>query len=154
VAAAREHGASRHDAAPANPDVKEWKWTDEDFDAAVDGQLPTGRPTDEWTFGDLEKGFAEADLVLDETFVGPNTSHVPLETRSAMAYWQNGKLYMHCSTQSVMRTVSAVARWVGIKPEDVVIISDTRAAASAARARARCSRSSRRSSRRRPACRS
>jgi len=110
--------------APANPDVKEWKWTDEDFDAAVDGQLPTGRPTDEWTFGDLEKGFAEADLVLDETFVGPNTSHVPLETRSAMAYWQNGKLYMHCSTQSVMRTVSAVARWVGIKPEDVVIISE------------------------------
>jgi CO/xanthine dehydrogenase Mo-binding subunit len=31
---------------------------------------------------------------------------------------------MHCSTQSVMRTVSAVARWVGIEPENVVIISE------------------------------
>ena len=41
-----------------------------------------------------------------------------------MAYWQNGKLYMHCSTQSTMRTVGAVARWVGIDPDDVVIISE------------------------------
>jgi xanthine dehydrogenase molybdenum-binding subunit len=107
-----------------NPELQDWKWTDDDFAAAPDGQLPAGRATDEWTFGDLEKGFADAALVLDETFVGPNTSHVPLETRTAMAYWQNGKLYMHCSTQSTMRTVSAVARWAGIKPEDVVIISE------------------------------
>ena len=42
----------------------------------------------------------------------------------AMAYWLNGKLYMHCSTQSTMRTISAVARWVGIEPKDVVIISE------------------------------
>ncbi len=111
-------------ATPANPEPKEWKWSDEDFASAPAGQLPTGRATDEWTYGDLEKGFADAALVLDETFVGPNTSHVPLETRTAMAYWQNGKLYMHCSTQSVMRTVSAVARWVGIQPSDVVIISE------------------------------
>src|SRR5258707_2219984 len=41
-----------------------------------------------------------------------------------MAYWQNGKLYMHCSTQSTMRTVAAVARWVGIQPSNVVIISE------------------------------
>jgi xanthine dehydrogenase molybdenum-binding subunit len=109
---------------PANPDVKEWKWTDEDFSAASPDQLPTGKATDEWTYGDLAKGFADAALVLDETFVGPNTSHVPMETRTAMAYWQNGKLYMHCSTQSTMRTVSAVARWVGIQPSDVVIISE------------------------------
>jgi CO/xanthine dehydrogenase Mo-binding subunit len=109
--------------AGANPDIREWKWTADDFANAGDGQLPAGKSTDEWTYGDLAQGFGDAALVLDETFVGPNTSHVPLETRTAMAYWQNGKLYMHCSTQSVMRTVSAVARWVGIKPEDVVIIS-------------------------------
>jgi CO/xanthine dehydrogenase Mo-binding subunit len=108
----------------STPEVKEWKWTDDDFASAPPGQLPTGAATDEWTSGDLEKGFADAALVLDETFVGPNTSHIPLEPRSAMAYWRNGKLYMHCSTQSVMRTVSAVARWVGIAPEDVVIISE------------------------------
>jgi xanthine dehydrogenase molybdenum-binding subunit len=106
------------------PKVQELKWTDEDFAAAKDGQLPLGKHTDEWKVGDLEGGFKQADLVLDETFVGNNTSHQPLETRTAMAYWQNGKLYMHCSTQSTMRTVSAVARWVGIDPANVVIISE------------------------------
>jgi CO/xanthine dehydrogenase Mo-binding subunit len=110
--------------APAGPKVQEMKWTAEDFAAAKDGQLPLGKHSDEWQVGDLEAGFKAADLILDETFVGNNTSHQPLETRTAMAYWQNGKLYMHCSTQSTMRTVSAVARWVGIDPANVVIISE------------------------------
>ncbi|MBI3403353.1 MAG: xanthine dehydrogenase family protein molybdopterin-binding subunit [Acidobacteria bacterium] len=110
--------------APAGPKVQEVKWTAEDFAAAKDGQLPLGKHTDDWQVGDLDAGFKQADLVLDETFVGNNTSHQPLETRTAMAYWQNGKLYMHCSTQSTMRTVSAVARWVGIDPANVVIISE------------------------------
>jgi len=110
--------------APTGPKVQELKWTDQDFAAASDGKLPLGKHTDEWTVGDVEAGFKEADLVLDETFVGANTSHQPLETRTSMAYWQNGKLYMHCSTQSTMRTVSAVARWVGIDPANVVIISE------------------------------
>ena len=108
----------------SGPKVQELKWTAEDFAAAGEGQLPLGKHTDEWVVGDVEAGFKEADLILDETFVGNNTSHQPMETRTAMAYWQNGKLYMHCSTQSVMRTVGSVARWVGIKPEDVVIISE------------------------------
>lgn len=110
--------------APANPQVQELKWTAEDFAAAVDGQLPLGKATDEWVVGDVEGGFAAADLVLDETFVLPNTSHQPLETRSAMAYWQNGKLFMHCSTQSTMRTINAVARWVGTDASNVVIVSE------------------------------
>ena len=109
---------------PARPQVQEWKWTAEDFAAAGEGNLPLGKATDEWKVGDVDAGLAQADLVLDETYVGANTSHQPLETRSAMAYWQNGKLYMHCSTQSTMRTISAVARWVGIEPKDVVIISE------------------------------
>jgi CO/xanthine dehydrogenase Mo-binding subunit len=116
--------ASGQAPAPARPQVQEWKWTDADFAAAGEGQLPTGKATDEWQVGDVEAGLAQADLVLDETFVGANTSHQPLETRSAMAYWQNGKLYMHCSTQSTVRTINAVARWVGLDPKDVVIISE------------------------------
>jgi CO/xanthine dehydrogenase Mo-binding subunit len=111
-------------AAPPRPQVQELKWTEEDFAAAGPDRLPLGKATDEWQVGDVEAGFAQADLILDETFVGPNTSHQPLETRSAMAYWQNGKLYMHCSTQSTVRTIGAVARWVGIDPKDVVIISE------------------------------
>ena len=65
-----------------------------------------GKATDpEWSFGDVDAGFKNAALVLDETFVTPNTSHQPLETRTAMAYWQNGKVYVHSGTQSTAQTV-------------------------------------------------
>src|SRR5262249_31678234 len=97
---------------PAGPfptlSVGEIKWTDADFAAAKDGQLPMGKAGHEWSFGDVDAGFKNAALVLDETFVTPNVSHQTLETRTAMAYWQNGKLYMHCSTQSTVQTVAAV----------------------------------------------
>jgi xanthine dehydrogenase molybdenum-binding subunit len=109
---------------PARPGIERLKWTEADFADAAEGRLPMGKATEEWTVGDLEAGFAGADLVLDETFVVQSTGHHPLETRSAMAYWQNGKLYLHCSTQSVVRTVDGVARWVGIEPSQVVLISE------------------------------
>ena len=104
--------------------LKTVKWTSRDFASALDGTLPTGEPGTQWAYGDLAAGFQQADLVLDETFHTQTTSHQPLETRSAMAYWQNGKLHLHCSTQSVMRTVESVARWVGIKPDEVVLVSE------------------------------
>jgi CO/xanthine dehydrogenase Mo-binding subunit len=109
---------------PPRPAIQEIKWTEADFAQAVDGQMPMGRAVEEWAFGDLDAGFNAAHLVLDETFVVQSTGHHPLETRSAMAYWQNGKLYLHASTQSLVRTVDSVARWVGIEPAQVVLISE------------------------------
>jgi xanthine dehydrogenase molybdenum-binding subunit len=100
------------------------KWTEEDFAAAKEGQLPMGKATDEWSFGDMEGGMKNAALVLDETFVTPNVSHECLETRSTMAYWQNGKVYIHTGTQSTFQTRPAIARWLNCKPEEVVLISE------------------------------
>jgi xanthine dehydrogenase molybdenum-binding subunit len=110
--------------APARPPIERLKWTEADFADADEGRLPMGKATEEWLVGDLDAGFASADLVLDETFVVASTGHHPMETRSAMAYWQNGKLYLHCSTQSVVRTVDGVARWVGVEPSQVVLICE------------------------------
>jgi xanthine dehydrogenase molybdenum-binding subunit len=104
--------------------IGEIKWTADDFAAASEGQLPMGKAGDEWSYGDVEAGFKAADLVVDETFVTPNVSHQTLESRTAMAYWQNGKLYMHCSTQSTVQTVNAVAGLAGVTPDEVVVISE------------------------------
>lgn len=106
------------------PTVQRLKWTAEDFAAAAPGQMPMGKAMEQWSVGDVDAAFKSADLVVDETFVVPSTGHHPLETRSAMAYWENGKLYLHCSTQSVIRTVDGVARWVGIDPSQVVLICE------------------------------
>ena len=83
-----------------------------------------GKATDEWVVGNIDEGFKKADLVLDETFMTQSTGHQPLETRTAMAYWQNGKLFLHGSTQSTVQTVASVARWTGITPDKVVVISE------------------------------
>jgi len=115
----------------AAPEVRELKWTEEDFAVAKEGKMPTGKPTDEWKYGDVEAGFKNAALVLDETFQTPNTSHQCLETRSALAYWQNGKCFVHTGTQSTAQTVPAIARWLGLLDEKglpdvskVVLISE------------------------------
>ncbi len=106
------------------PEIAELKWTEEDFANAANGLLPTGKATDEWSYGDLDDAFSKADLVLEETMVTQSTGHQPLETRTAMAYWQNGKVYLHGSTQSTVQTVGSFARWTGVEPENVVMISE------------------------------
>jgi xanthine dehydrogenase molybdenum-binding subunit len=111
-------------APPAPLEVQRLKWTEADFAEYGEGRLPMGKTPDEWAYGDLEAGFKNAALVLDESFVTPNTHHQTLEPRTAMAYWQNGKLYMHSGTQSAVQTVPAIARWLRLDPADVVLIAE------------------------------
>ena len=109
---------------PPRPKLQTLKWTEEDFAAAPEGGLPMGKAPDEWTYGDLEAGFKKAAIIVDETFVVQSTGHQPMESRSAMAYWQNGRLHLHGSTQSVARTVDPLANWLGIDASNIVLISE------------------------------
>jgi xanthine dehydrogenase molybdenum-binding subunit len=109
---------------PGPPDVVMLKWEEQDFAEYAEGKLPMGKPGDEWSYGDVEGNFKKAALVLDETFSTSNNPHQTLEPRSALAYWQNGKLFMHCSTQSTVQTVASVARWLHMEPTDIVLISE------------------------------
>ena len=106
-------------------DLVDIKWSNVDWSQIDNGTLPMdGEVTDEWEVGDVEAGLAEADLVIDETVFHQSASHQPLESRTAMAYWQNGKCYMHCSTQSTARTHGAAARWVNVEPENMVVVAE------------------------------
>jgi CO/xanthine dehydrogenase Mo-binding subunit len=109
---------------PSPPDIVMLKWEEKDFEDYGKGKLPTGKATDEWSYGDVEENFTKAALVLDETFSTSNNTHQTLETRSAMAYWQNGKLFLHCSTQSTVQTLMSVSRWLRLEPTDIVLISE------------------------------
>ena len=105
-------------------EVQTIKWTEQDFAAAAEGRMPVGQAGDEWSYGEVDAGFAEADLVIEETIVHQSLTHHPLESRSCMAYWQNGKLFIHGSTQSTARTRASVARGLGLELEDVVLIAE------------------------------
>ncbi|MFZ0951055.1 MAG: hypothetical protein WAN17_02245, partial [Candidatus Sulfotelmatobacter sp.] len=56
---------------PGTPVVTELKWTETDFAEEKHGRLPMGKTPDEWSYGDVDSGFKNAALVLDETFVTP-----------------------------------------------------------------------------------
>ena len=125
--------------APPPPTIGVLKWTEADFAEDKKGRLPMGKAPDEWSYGDVEAGFKNAALVLDETFVTPDTSHQTLETRTAMAYWQNGKVYVHTGTQSTAQTVPAIATMAEHRCRAKWSSSaNTPAAASAARSPAAC----------------
>ncbi|HSC13594.1 MAG TPA: xanthine dehydrogenase family protein, partial [Gammaproteobacteria bacterium] len=103
--------------------VKPVKWTAADFSAAGDA-LPMGTPGVEWSFGDLEAGFAAAKYVLDESFVTAALSHHCLEPRSCMAYWQGDKVFVYGSTQSQTAVMPNLARLAGVEPDNLVYIAE------------------------------
>jgi CO/xanthine dehydrogenase Mo-binding subunit len=103
--------------------VKPIKWTAADFAAAGDA-LPMGTPGVEWSFGDVEGGFAQAQYVLDESFVTAALSHHCLEPRSCMAYWQGDKVFIYGSTQSQTAVMPNLARLAGVEPDNVVYIAE------------------------------
>ena len=110
---------------PPRPEIRERKWTEGELAEADAGRLPMMADAPEkWEYGDLEAGFKEAALVLDETYVTPDTSHQTLETRTVMAYWQNGKVHVFTGTQSTAQTVLGVSRWLGIPTDQVVVVSE------------------------------
>ena len=111
------------------PQVAEYKLPESAVAELNEGRIPmlAETPVPAWEIGSVEEGFKKADLIIDETVVHQSTGHQAMEPRSAMAYWQNGKLYLHGSTQSVARTRATVAQWVGFKPDQedqVVLISE------------------------------
>lgn len=56
----------------------------------------------EWNFGDIEKGFAEADCVREGRFVGNRTYQSPMEPHATIARWEHHgeKLTIWSSTQT------------------------------------------------------
>ena len=108
----------------AKKKLKEHKWSAKDFAKAGEHKLPLGKTVDEWTYGDIDKAFKDAKVVLDESFVTASGSHQCMEPRSSMAYWQNGKCYVHGSVQSSSFTFPFLAKAIGVKPENLVFVSE------------------------------
>ena len=115
------------DAEQGDPAVfQDFKWTEADFVEIDAGRMPNeAASTRSWDKGDdVDAAFAGADLIVEDAIVHQSVTHHPMEPRTNMAYWENGKLYAHVSTQSAQRTKAAMAGAVGIDVEDVVLIAE------------------------------
>ena len=104
--------------------LQEIKWTGKDFAMAGEDMLPMGQPAREWSYGDLEAGFTKAKAVVEESFVSAANAHHAMEPRSAAAYWENGKCHAWGSTQSSSFAVPSLAKYIGIEPGDLNLVSE------------------------------
>jgi len=100
------------------------KWTARDFAAVEENQLPMGEAAVEWAYGDLDAGFAAAAVIIDESFVTQGNSHHSMEPRTTMAYWENGKCYVHSGAQSTTASLPGIANQLGIGLDDFVYINE------------------------------
>ncbi len=78
----------------------------------------------QWAFGDVEAGFASADLVREQRFVGNRTYQAPIEPHASLARWEHHgeKLTLWTSTQVPHYVQHMLARTLGIAQGKIRVI--------------------------------
>lgn len=75
----------------------------------------------EW--GDIDKGFKEADVVVEDRFEVKPQVHSPIELHACIASWKGDKLTLWCSTQCPYEVREGVAYVLGMPEVKVRVIS-------------------------------
>jgi len=75
-------------------------------------------------FGNLEEGFAEADLVREDTFFYEGNTHLPMEQHAAVAHFDSdGKITLWSSTQTPHYVHRALAKVLGLPASHIRVIA-------------------------------
>lgn len=73
--------------------------------------------------GDVEHGFAQADLVVESEYIVPQVQQAPLETHSAITYWdEDNRLVVRTNTQVPHHVQSIIAPITGLPPRRIRVI--------------------------------
>jgi len=81
-----------------------------------------GQPiVDEW--GDIEEGFKEADVVVEDTFKTSMVVHAAMEPRACVAHWDGESLTAYVSTQYPHRVAEDIATVLQIPVSHVRVIT-------------------------------
>ena len=111
---------------PPAPQIQVLKWTDEDFDNAA-RRSDAARQVHRRVAGRQRRRrrSRKPTSSLDETFMTQSTGHQPLETRLGDGLLAERQAAISTARRRARcRPVASVARWVGIKPDQVVLISE------------------------------
>jgi 4-hydroxybenzoyl-CoA reductase alpha subunit len=75
-------------------------------------------------FGDVEAGFAEADLVREDLFFFEGSTHLPMEQHAAVALWSpDGKVTLWSATQTPHYVHRALAKVLELPPARIRVIA-------------------------------
>ena len=72
-------------------------------------RAPFSAPIEE-SWGDVEKGFKEADRVFEDTYITKHVNNAQIERRVSVAKWDAGKLTVYASTQGVSNARTDIAK--------------------------------------------
>jgi len=83
---------------------------------------PNVQKFNEYTRGNIEKGFEEADLILECTYKTAVEIHHPAETHGSVARWEGERLTVWDSTQAIFNVRDGLARVLKIPASRVKVI--------------------------------
>ena len=86
------------------------------------GNIQGGKPN-VYARGDVEKGFAEADVVVEQTFRTQVQVHACLEPHVSVARWEGDRLVVWDSTQAVFPVREQLARTLSLPLSKVRVIA-------------------------------
>ncbi len=73
--------------------------------------------------GHVDEGFAQADVIVEETYRTASAQHVPMEPHACTALWQNGRLEVWTGTQTPFNLRMELAGIFGLPEDRVRVIS-------------------------------
>lgn len=100
------------------------KWSRDEVASFRAGNEPMAEPQQSWEYGDLDAAFASSAFIYESGFTTAGYPHQSMEPRSAFAYWENGKCYLHGTSQSMTPVAAGMADIVGVPVEDFVFINE------------------------------
>lgn len=80
--------------------------------------------TEKYERGDVAKGFAEADLVLEENYRTACEIHTPMELHGCVAQWDGDRLTLWESTQGVFAVQTDISAVLGLPLAKIRVIGD------------------------------
>lgn len=100
------------------PEITTIKWDDADFSTKFPSN--PGEFNYEWgSWGDLDNGFSDASVIIEDTLRAHDIPQNPMEPRSNVAYWNNDKLHYWASTQSVAFSALGLMGAFDLGPQDI-----------------------------------
>ncbi|GAB3652463.1 xanthine dehydrogenase family protein molybdopterin-binding subunit [Ramlibacter alkalitolerans] len=95
-----------------------------DLHAQLDAlEKPDDEGKPDSALGDFDTAFAAADVRIDATYTTPFHIHAQMEPHAALAWWEDERLVVHCSTQMLESAQRRVAATLQLPLEKVRMVS-------------------------------
>ena len=106
------------------PSVVDWERARDAAAPQVRDDRPNVGKLNEYARGDVEKGFGEADVIIEHTYRTGFEVHNPTETHGSVAAWDSDHLTVYDSTQNIHGVRDGLARAMKVPAANITVIKN------------------------------